>query len=316
MPAAPLSEAKRHPIQVVSRRAGLSAHLLRAWEKRYEAVDPGRGPTGRRLYSDEDIERLRLMREAIGGGRRIGDVATLDLAALQRLVTEDREERAAPPGVESPVADTARTVEEALAAIRALDGLELRLLLSRALIALEPAAFMNEVATPIMHRVGVMWEHDQLTPGHEHLATTVFRRLLGEVVETLQPRGRRPAIVVAAPAGQRHELGAMLAAMTAALQGWRVVFLGGDLPARDIAQAAADSGAQAVALSITRDDPGAVAEVETLHGGLGGGVPILAGGQGAALLAGRERQQIHWLPDLGSFGAMLRRVGKRGRAGA
>ena len=66
---------KRHPIQVAARRAGLSPHVLRAWEKRYgDVVAPGRSAGGRRLYSDADIERLRLLHEATRAGRRIGDV--------------------------------------------------------------------------------------------------------------------------------------------------------------------------------------------------------------------------------------------------
>jgi DNA-binding transcriptional MerR regulator len=67
------SGQKRHPIQVVARRTGLSPDVLRVWEKRYQAVEPGRTKTGRRLYSDDDIERLRLLREATSRGRRIGE---------------------------------------------------------------------------------------------------------------------------------------------------------------------------------------------------------------------------------------------------
>jgi DNA-binding transcriptional MerR regulator/methylmalonyl-CoA mutase cobalamin-binding subunit len=298
---------KRHPIQVVSRRAGLSVHVLRAWEKRYEAVLPERSSGGRRLYSDQDIERLRLMRAAIAAGRRIGDIANLGLDNLRALVNEDLDEERPADAISAPAEHAQQTVEAALAAIRALDGTALRLALSRALIALPPGVFIEEVARPVLHRVGALWARDELTPGHEHLATTVFRRLLGEIVETLQPGAAAPLVVVATPARQRHELGAMLAAMSAALEGWRVVFLGGDLPARDIAQAARARGARAVALSITTPDGGAPAEVEGLRDALEGDVPILLGGQGAGALRADERRGIHVLADLRAFAASLRR---------
>ena len=45
-----------HPIQVVVRRTGLSPHVIRVWEKRYDAVVPTRTPTNRRRYSDADAD--------------------------------------------------------------------------------------------------------------------------------------------------------------------------------------------------------------------------------------------------------------------
>ena len=71
-----------HPIQVVTRRTGVSADVLRVWEKRYAVVTPVRSPSGRRLYSDADIERLRLLVQAKRTGRTIGQIAALSAAAL------------------------------------------------------------------------------------------------------------------------------------------------------------------------------------------------------------------------------------------
>lgn len=79
----------RHPMRVVTRRTGLSADLLRVWEKRYDVVKPGRSSGGRRLYSDADIERLRLLYRATLAGRGIGQVAALSTPALVALVRRD-----------------------------------------------------------------------------------------------------------------------------------------------------------------------------------------------------------------------------------
>src|ERR687885_222436 len=101
----------RHPMRVVTRRTGLSADLLRAWEKRYDVVKPARSPSGRRLYSDADIERLGLLYRATLAGRSIGHIAALRNDQLARLVRRDAEaerERAPggrPPAVEPPADD-------------------------------------------------------------------------------------------------------------------------------------------------------------------------------------------------------------------
>ena len=83
------STEPRHPIKVVARRTGLTPDVLRVWEKRYSAVTPTRVSTGRRLYSDQDVERLLLLRRATLVGRRIGQVAALPTDELETLVDED-----------------------------------------------------------------------------------------------------------------------------------------------------------------------------------------------------------------------------------
>src|SRR5919201_3225878 len=81
----------RHPMRVVARRTGLGADLLRAWEKRYEVVTPARSPSGRRLYSDADIERHRLLYRSTLAGRSIGQLAGLSTRELAALVRRDAE---------------------------------------------------------------------------------------------------------------------------------------------------------------------------------------------------------------------------------
>src|SRR3954470_12104334 len=77
-----------HPIQVVTRRTGLSADVIRAWEKRHGVVAPVRTATGRRLYSDADIERLRLLGRATLAGYSIRRAAALLPAALAALARD------------------------------------------------------------------------------------------------------------------------------------------------------------------------------------------------------------------------------------
>jgi len=270
-----------HPIQVAARRAGITAYLLRAWEKRYQAVVPGRTESGRRLYSDADIERLRLLNQAIAGGRRIGDLAGLDTDALRALVAEDRRlDQPSAPTSEMPAVD-AESVAAGLAAIRRFDGRALRAAFARALAVASLPDFVERMAKPLMQQVGLLWRQGDLSPGHEHLASATLRSVLGEALGRLESAEDAPVIVVATPAGQRHEIGALAVALTAAVAGWRPYYLGPDLPAVDIARAARGAGARAVALSITAPD-GAAAELDRLGEELDPDTLILIGGQRAS----------------------------------
>ena len=94
---------QEHPIRVVAMRTGLTPHVIRIWEKRYSAVIPSRTATNRRFYTDEDIDRLSLLRRATNTGRSIGQIARLPLKELQELVKSDELLVAAGPGRFLPV---------------------------------------------------------------------------------------------------------------------------------------------------------------------------------------------------------------------
>jgi DNA-binding transcriptional MerR regulator/methylmalonyl-CoA mutase cobalamin-binding subunit len=260
---------KRHPIQVVSLRTGLSKDVLRAWERRYDVVQPGRTDTGRRLYSDGDIDALRLLRKASGAGRSLKQMAQLSRADLTRLVEEDDAARELQQAeeAESAVAvgpdllaegtdeTTSELVAECLAAVEALDREWLHETLSRAVVTLPPSVFVEQMIAPLMQRIGQMWWDQRLNPRHEHLASTSVRAILDQVIGALGRRGgERPHIVCATPNGQRHEIGAMLVAVTAAAASWRVTYLGADLPVEEIAAAAVALEVQGVAISLVHPD--------------------------------------------------------------
>ncbi|HEU0055115.1 MAG TPA: cobalamin-dependent protein, partial [Longimicrobium sp.] len=146
---------------------------------------------------------------------------------------------------------------------------------------------------------------------HEHMASAVMRRVLGVVAEAAEPETGAPEVVVATPARQAHELGALLAAATAASCGWEVTFLGADLPAEEIAAAVRKRGASAVALSIVY--PGheteLADELHRLRRDLPAWVTMVVGGAGARRLADRlEGDGITFLPALSDFRRHLARL--------
>jgi MerR family transcriptional regulator, light-induced transcriptional regulator len=119
----------------------------------------------------------------------------------------------------------------------------------------------------------------------EHMASGVAHPVMARVRGALPVGADAPAIVVAVPAGERHEIGALLAAGTAALEGWRVTYLGADLPAAEIAGAARETGARMVALSSVYADPESlVQELRLLRKALPPDVEVVIGGQGVTTL--------------------------------
>lgn len=316
--SAPDPHRPRHPIRVVADRTGLTFETLRAWERRYAVVAPGRTDGGQRLYSDVDVERLRLLRRATQGGRSISQVAALDGEELAALVRED--DRAAVGQIHLPPTTPDATVHlvESVAATRALDAAALEAALGRGVVVLGLHAFVDGVVAPLLRHLGEGWREGELSVAHEHLASAVVRRVLGSLLSAAAPPATAPALVCATPAGQVHEFGALLTAVTASAAGWRVVYLGADLPAADIALAARHAGAGTVALSIVHpaDDPHLPGELRRLRQLLGDGVRLLVGGGASTPLAGvlaslgalrvdtlAELRGILAVPGAGSAGA-------------
>lgn len=281
----------RHSIAVVSRRTGLSQLVLRAWERRYQAVVPGRTESGRRRYSDLDLDRLTLLCALTAADHRIGDVANLPLAELRGLAADLPP---APPVAVfgrgpvvagSPVALTADALlEDALAAVAALNPAGLEDVLARASMHLSRPTLRQELIQPLLQRVGEFWRDGSLRIAHEHMASTIVHAFLAAANASQVPAAGAPLLVVAAPARNRHELGALLAASLGLELGWEVLYLGADLPAEEIAAAAVQRGARAVFLSLIypAGDPAVAAQFELLRRLLGPEVGLLAGGASAA----------------------------------
>jgi DNA-binding transcriptional MerR regulator/methylmalonyl-CoA mutase cobalamin-binding subunit len=302
----------RHPMRVVTHRTGLSAELLRVWERRYTVVKPARSLSGRRLYTDADIERLRLLYRGTLGGRSIGQIAHLSTAALAELVRQDAaadRERGGPDGLLADAPPPGGIVDECLRAVERLDTVGLEGVLRRAVVALPSATLLDAVLSPLLDRIGKGWRDGTLRPVHGHLATALVRRVLDRMIETATAPDASPSILVATPAGQIHELGAMLVAAAAAAEGWYVTYLGASLPAEDIAEAALAIRARAVALSIVHpsSDRGLASELRRLRLLLPRSTAILAGGTAVpSYSAVLEEIHAERLDDLRALRARLR----------
>jgi DNA-binding transcriptional MerR regulator/methylmalonyl-CoA mutase cobalamin-binding subunit len=284
----------RHPMRIVTRRTGLSADLLRAWEKRYEVVTPSRSEGGRRLYSDGDIARLGLLYRATMAGRSIGQVAPLPTEALATLVRQDAAAeaeaaraatRAPRTALETPPhSATADYLADCLRAIERFDTTALNATLQHAAIALPVAVLFDALVVPLLERVDTRWREGTLRPAHGQLASAALQHLLYGVIERASTPLATANLVVAAPAGQVDDFGALLVAATAATEKWRVTYLGGDLPAEDIAEAAVRTRARAVALSIVylAGRPALGDEIRRLRKALPKNVALVVGGAGSS----------------------------------
>lgn len=272
-------------ISTVSKRSGIKTDLIRAWEKRYQAVTPVRTDGGQRVYSDMDIARLKLLNQATSNGHSISQIAKLSLDELRTLLKQDN----VSPGVSVPTSQsttdkrflTEDYIEKCYEAVMAFDAQKLERHFENAIVELEPQFFIENLLEPLLSKIGSSWQAGLLRPAHEHMTTALIRSMAYILRTNNPPPDNAPRIVISTPISQLHELGALMASIIAEFKGWHVTYLGANLPAEEIAAAVKYTGSKAVALGIScdHDDTIVPREIRRLKKLLGKEISLLAGGK-------------------------------------
>jgi DNA-binding transcriptional MerR regulator/methylmalonyl-CoA mutase cobalamin-binding subunit len=280
-----MKNIRTYPIKAVSKLTGLSLHVIRAWERRYNVVSPSRTDTNRRMYSAADVEKLMLLNEASKRGYSIGNIADLSIEEL-RLIVGKPEARILPRAEDVTLSREDNDSDYLANSIEAVKNMDVKVLereLYRALVDLPQFRFIEEVITPLLERIGEMWKNGDIRIVNEHISTAVIRKFLTSLIDNNTIPPNAPSILVATPKGQLHELGALIIAAIASSDGWRVTYMGPDLPGEEIAAAINRLKPGIVALSIVypNDDYVLQKEMVKLKNLLNNGLTILAGGRSA-----------------------------------
>jgi DNA-binding transcriptional MerR regulator/methylmalonyl-CoA mutase cobalamin-binding subunit len=276
-----------YTIKYVCKRTGLTSHAIRAWEKRYKAVVPQRSPKNRRLYSEADVQRLQLLKKMTDVGHSISQVARLefnelmDLAQREASVIDQTRHSKTRPSHSTTTHDHNDYYQYCLSAVLNLDPERLERTFDQAAVDLTRIALLRELIVPLFKEIGKLWHGGSLKIVNEHMATTVTRNFLLNLLRTTDISDSAEKIVVATTVGQWHDVGALTVALTAAENGWHPVYYGPNLPAEEIATAVKQSDARAVAISITHllNQNALINELRKLARYIGQDVALFIGGR-------------------------------------
>jgi DNA-binding transcriptional MerR regulator/methylmalonyl-CoA mutase cobalamin-binding subunit len=270
------------PLRVAVRLTGLSAERLRAWEARHAVVQPIRTPGGSRRYRATDLERLRLLREAVDAGHRIGDLAGLDEPGLRACLASPAEDAGALHSTEALWHPLAR-----------LEVDRVRELLEEKRSALGTLDFARSFAPPFLYEVGRRWAAGELSVAAEHLASSLLSSMLGAALHAHRPSRTGLTIVFATPSGERHCLGLCVAALTAADAGAAPIYLGAEVPEEDLVESAMRARASVLALGLVTLAPESAEDaIRRIRSKLSARIEIWIGGAAAlrcAPIRGVER---------------------------
>ena len=298
-----------YPIKAVSNLTGLSIHVIRAWEKRYNVVVPDRTETNRRVYSSKDVEKLKLLHLATEKGYSIGTITNYSIDNLREIVGEEHRERENRPIIEKLEesnidVELNQYLSTSIEAIKILDANALENELYRALVDLPQPRFITEVISPLLDRIGDMWKNGDIRIVNEHISSAVIRKILTSLIDNNSVPTNAPSILIATPRGQLHELGALIIGVIASADGWNVTYVGPNLPGEEIAAAIERLQPQIVALSIVypSDDFTLDREMIRLKRLLNNGSKIIAGGRSVeAYRSALESMNAKIINDIDNF---------------
>jgi len=257
-----LSDTPRHPIRDACARAGVAPGTLRAWERRYGLLTPGRSRGNYRLYSDRDVAVLCWVKERLDAGMPIR-MAAAEVDAMRRTGRWP----AAPP----LPSGAARLRAEASAALArrlytALVGRnEARAadVLRAALAAHGPEGLILDVLHPCLVAIGEAWRRGEIGIAGEHFASQYIRSYLAALFLAAPTRPRAPRIIVGCAPRERHDIGALMLAFLLRRSGYRVEFLGADVDVADLVAYARTAQPALVCLSANAESTAlALADVE------------------------------------------------------
>ena len=224
---------RTYEIHEVAELTGLAAARLRAWERRYEIVRPRRMPNGYRVYSAEQVALLRAYARLVDAGERIGELAA-------RPAEEVLSQAQARSSDDSPLAAL-------LDAIGHFDRDRLEALIAQQLALRGLGAFAVEVVLPLASSVGDLWALGKLPIAAEHVASEVVVHALKSGLR--MSRGSGPVLAAGCLPAERHEWGVLATLVILQEQGWRIHYLGPDLPVQEMIETSWKLSPAAVGLS-------------------------------------------------------------------
>ncbi len=290
-----------YSIKAVSSMTGLNVETLRAWERRYQVVEPRRDHNGRRVYSESEIELLTLLNLARQQGHSISKMAVLPVEQLKALIKAKND----------PQLETFSELQKmVVAGLKRYEISSCENLLRKALISMSPLEFSQQFLSPLLQSVGQLWHLGEITIAQEHLFSECVKRLVLSWTNNMNfNSGNVGKIIFTTPTGEQHEFGILLSCLIAASQGFECYYLGPDLPYGEIINAQKQLQANIILLSLINTPVASDTseQLSCLVEKLTSNSELWIGGAGAKHLkeSGTIDKSFHYISDLSHLNMRL-----------
>jgi methanogenic corrinoid protein MtbC1 len=249
-----LPDVPRYMIKTVALQTGIRPVTLRAWERRHEVLNPHRAGNRYRLYSERDVAILRWLKNRVEEGVSISSAAS----ELHSMTSSNHWPEAIPsaPSPSRPVSNMppADYASQLFQALIKHDESRSGDLLREAHIQFDLMIVFTEVLAPALRQIGEAWYRGEIRVTTEHFASTYLRGKMLSLLQAYPSRRNSPIILIGCAPMEQHELGSLMLAVLLRSEGFRVEFLGPDIPVEDLADYANYENPDMVILSAASED--------------------------------------------------------------
>lgn len=226
------------PIGTVSRLTGINSVTLRAWERRYGLITPTRTDSGHRLYSDEDIERIKLILQLLDKGITISRVKDALRIASEETQTDT-----------DGATYWNRYQDDMLRGVNNFDENILNAVYNETMSLYPVELVTKQLLLPLLEKLGQRWQSVSTGVAEEHFFSVFLRNKLGARFHHNNQQNSGPRLVAACLPNEHHEFGLLLLSLAAHARGYRIVLLGADMPLSQLAEVVHRTNSDGIVLS-------------------------------------------------------------------
>ena len=251
---AEFSNDPKYTIKVVSERSGVRTVTLRAWERRYDLLEPKRLDNNYRLYSERDIEVIRWITNRLDDGLSISN-AVLEYKNLRKngLWPEALPSVLPPEPSKIPGYSTEVYAKKLFTSLTTRNEAEAKRIIDSVQSMFDLKVIFFEIFSPCLYEIGEAWYRGEIRIATEHYASAYIRGILLNLLQAFPIYSAAPTLLVGCGPEEFHEIASLMLAVLLRREGYQVEFLGQDLPVDDLIFYAEDTGTDMIILSVSSE---------------------------------------------------------------
>lgn len=215
-----------YSIRDLEHLSGIKAHTLRIWEQRYNFISPGRSDTNIRFYTDDDLRLILNISLLKDNGFRISRIAEMSEKEMQEEVLKLTEKHLRHPN----------QIHALTIAMVDMDEERFEKILNTCILQMGFERTIINVVYPFLSRIGVLWQTGSINPANEHFMSHLIRQKIIVAIDgqVLTSTADSKTFLLFLPEGELHEITLLFSNYIIRSRGFRVIYLGQNMPLRDL----------------------------------------------------------------------------------
>jgi MerR family transcriptional regulator, light-induced transcriptional regulator len=249
------SQEPKYTIKILSDRTGVRPVTLRAWERRYDLLDPDRLDNNYRLYSERDIQIIRWITHRLDEGLSISNAVREYRGLRDGGIWPDALPTVlAPQPSKAPQFPTSYYADQLFTALTGHDEAQAKQIIDAVQSMYDIQTIFLEVFYPCLVEIGEAWYRGEIRIATEHFASAFIRGILMNLLQAFPIYSDAPRLLIGCAPEEFHEIAPLMLSVLLRREGYQVEYLGADLPVDDLVYYAEDISPDMIILSASFEE--------------------------------------------------------------